>query len=71
MVDNLCTSLDAEKYAKLQASKLMQITVVKVVIKSKVAPFYMRRDVLAVCSLCWFCLLVRIISCFFIIDCFY
>jgi len=46
-VDNCCTSVDAEKCAKLRASKNFEnsLTTVKVMTKTKVAPFYLGHGV--------------------------
>jgi len=43
VVNNLCTSLDAEKCTKLQASKNYENNsrIVKVMTKNRVAPFYL------------------------------
>jgi len=47
VVDNCCTSVDAEKRAKLRASKNFEnsLTTVKVMTRTKVAPFYLGHGV--------------------------
>jgi len=49
-VDNYCTSVDAEKCAKSRASFKNSLTTVKVMTKTKVAPFYLGHDVYSVNS---------------------
>ena len=61
-------SVDAEKCAKLRASKILifenSLTTVKVMTKTKVAPFYLGHGVVELCQRC--CHLVS--RCFLIED---